>query len=47
MSAEWPEILFIKFADLYLAQLEALLERAEAGVDAFLALFPSMGSKRR
>ena len=33
MSAEWPEILFIEFADLYLAQLEALLERAEAEAD--------------
>jgi len=34
MITEWPEILFIELADLYLAQLEGLLERAEAEADA-------------
>jgi ubiquinone/menaquinone biosynthesis C-methylase UbiE len=43
MSAEWPEILFLEFADLYLAQLEGLLERAEAEAEGISKLLSAQG----
>jgi SAM-dependent methyltransferase len=43
MSAEWPEILFLELADLYLAQLEGLLERAEAEAEGISKLLSAQG----
>jgi SAM-dependent methyltransferase len=43
MSAEWPEILFLEFADLYLAQLEGLLERAEVEAEGISKLLSAHG----
>jgi len=43
MSAEWPEILFLEFADLYLAQLEGLLERAQAEAEGISRLLSAQG----
>jgi len=43
MPAEWPEILFLELADLYLPQLEGLLERAEAEADGLSKILSTHG----
>jgi len=43
MPAEWPELLFLELADLYLPQLEGLLERAEVEADGLSKILSTHG----
>lgn len=43
MTKDWPELLFVEQAELYLTQLEWHLERAETEADSLVRLFSAHG----